>query len=140
MAKNATKKQKVERVSERVETSDGRVLTLTVSAEPVQLAAREKLPTLNAQIRAEKRAVAATLNLVGLDDYERAFLATCQKIYRQDAGSTTPFEEFFDGLALAVEMGRMPTPDEVEDVLKQFRMNWNDMKRDAKLFLDAYPT
>jgi hypothetical protein len=36
--------------------------------------------------------------IAGLDDRERSFLATYQKIYRWDTGCDTPFEEFFGGL------------------------------------------
>jgi len=89
---------------------------------------------------AERNAeVAATLDLIGLDDAERAFLATCQKIYRRDTGCNSPFEEFFTMLVGSIESGYWPDPDHVEHELESFRQNWDDMKRDASRFMEAYP-
>ena len=59
--------------------------------------------------------IAATLDLKGLSDSERAFLATCQRIYRRHSGFTSPFEEFFWTLVISVEFGSWPTPDDVAD-------------------------
>jgi hypothetical protein len=46
MAKNATKKQKRESVSDTVTTPSGQVLMLTVAMEPVQRVTRDRFPTL----------------------------------------------------------------------------------------------
>jgi hypothetical protein len=50
MAKNATKKPRVENVSDTVRTSDGQVLMLTVSMEPIQRVARDEFPALRAHL------------------------------------------------------------------------------------------
>jgi ribosomal protein S3AE len=62
MAKNATRKQKVESMSETIRTSDGQVLMLTVACEPVQRVAREKFPTLREQMRAHLAKMAEVTN------------------------------------------------------------------------------
>jgi hypothetical protein len=59
---HATNEPKVENVCETIRTSDGQVLILTVSAEPVQLAAREKFPTLKEQMRAHLAKMAEVTN------------------------------------------------------------------------------
>ncbi len=83
--------------------------------------------------------VAATLDLQDLDVLERAFLATCQKIYRRDSGSTSPFENFFFSLVVRVESGRWPTPDEVASELEEFREDLDLMRKWTRSFLEAYP-
>lgn len=83
--------------------------------------------------------IGATLDLKELDDADRAFLATCQKIQRRWAGSNTPFEEFFNELVTRVQHGRWPTPDDVQRELETFRENFEDMQRDVALFRETYP-
>jgi len=71
-------------------------------------------------------------------DRERAFLATCQQLYRRENGCTTPFEHLIWELVTYVEAGVMPTPKMVEEEVKSFRENWEDMRDKAKSFVDAY--
>ena len=82
--------------------------------------------------------IGATLDLVDLNDHERAFLATCQRIHRRETGCNSPFEEFFDNLVVTVQW-RWPSPDDVASYLEEFRQNFTDMKRDARQFMEAYP-
>ena len=70
---------------------------------------------------------------------ERDFLATCQRIYRADGGCTTPFEEFFTKLAISVQVGRWPSPDQVRKELETFDEDFADMQRCAIRFLNHYP-
>jgi hypothetical protein len=81
----------------------------------------------------------STLVLANLDDFERAFLATCQKIYRQGRGCVSPFEEFFSSLVTCVKFGDMPTPDDVASDLETFRENFDSMRQSARQFTEAYP-
>jgi hypothetical protein len=83
---------------------------------------------------------AQELILTDLDDGERAYLASCQKMRRQHTGCNTPFEEFFDSLVLRIRMGGMPTPDDVADMLEEFRDNWDAMSRDVARFIESYPS
>lgn len=48
--KNATQKQRVERISETIRTRSGQTLTLTVESEPVQRVARDEFPALRAHL------------------------------------------------------------------------------------------
>jgi hypothetical protein len=89
-------------------------------------------------IAARDARIAATLDLKGLDDSERAFLATCQMILRRWTGCNAPFEEFFRCLVLRVESNMWPTPEDVERELKTFKENFEDMRRDARNFLETY--
>ena len=88
---------------------------------------------------ARQARIGATLDLKDLGDSERAFLATCQKIYRRDRGSITPFEEFFSGLIVRVEVGMWPTPDDVAVELGTFKENFEDARECAGKFVEAYP-
>jgi len=83
--------------------------------------------------------IAATLILMNINDTERAFLATCQKLYRQERSCETPFEEFFEGLVICVQARGLPTPADVEQSLETFRQNWESMKESSRKFLEAYP-
>jgi hypothetical protein len=83
--------------------------------------------------------LSATLDLKGLSDRERAFLATCQKLDRRWNGSNNPFEDFFHNLVASVWRDSWPTPDDVAQELDEFRKNFDDMRRDAASFLEAYP-
>lgn len=92
-------------------------------------------------IEQRRAQIAAMLKLENLPDYERSFLATCQRLYRQSRGCSTPFEEFFTNLVRQVEFedGPLPTPEYVADKLEVFRQNWEDMKHEVIQFLEAYP-
>jgi hypothetical protein len=96
-------------------------------------------PDRDAEYKARKAAAAATLNLKNLDETERAFLATCQKIYRRHSGCTSPFEEFFRILVLNVEHDTWPTPDDVSHELESFKRDFEDMDERARIFVESYP-
>ena len=100
-----------------------------------------EIPQAEWKVRNELRRAALSAGLVTVDlsVHERAFLAACQQIYRQDAGSNTPFEEFFRNVLMQVQLGDWPTPDDVEHDLETFRKNFDDMKRDCQAFVKAYP-
>ena len=90
-------------------------------------------------VAARTARIAATLDLKGLSDSERAFLATCQRIYRRHTGCTSPFENFFWSLAFSVQCGNWPTPDDVAEELGSFKENFADVVRWAHDFYEAYP-
>jgi len=81
---------------------------------------------------------AAALITAGLREYERAFLATCQLLFRSDTGCNTPFEKFFRNIVLHVQICGWPTPEDVESELQDFKRNFRDMQRDAESFRKAY--
>jgi hypothetical protein len=81
----------------------------------------------------------AALVIVGLDDGERSYLATCQKIYRQHRGCTTPFENFIWSLIAVAGQNGWLTPDEVVPELETFRDEWDLMRGEAVRFVNAYP-
>ncbi len=93
----------------------------------------------HAEIRLSRKKSAKTLVTSGLRDYERAFLATCQKLFRSDTGCNTPFEEFFRNLVIHVQINGLPTPEVAEEELHDFSRNFRDMKRDCEAFEKAYP-
>jgi len=84
--------------------------------------------------------VAAELDIVDLDDTERAFLAVCQRIYGRHSGCNSPFENFFYSLVLRIELGgSWPTPEVVADELETFKKEFEDMHGDAVAFFETYP-
>jgi hypothetical protein len=64
----------------------------------------------------------------GLDARERSILAACQRIHRNNRGTSTPFNEFFDSLVLS-SSGESLTPDEVGRLLDEFR---DDLRREVE--------
>ncbi len=96
-------------------------------------------PTWQAEYTATMGRLASTLDLKNLDDVERAFLATCQKIERRFTGCNSPFEEFFHNLVRCVQRSEWPTPEDAAAELDTFREHFDDMRRDAAWFLEAYP-
>jgi hypothetical protein len=83
--------------------------------------------------------LSAQLVVSELDDSERAFLATCQQIYRAFSGCTTPFEDLIRNLISAVQAGKCPSPDDVRKELETFDEDFSSMRRDVALFLLHYP-
>ena len=94
----------------------------------------------HAAIHLSREKLAKTLVTAGLRDYERAFLATCQQLFRSDTGCNTPFEEFFRNIVLHVQICGWPTPEVVEEEFHDFQRNFRDMKRDCEAFESAYPS
>lgn len=73
------------------------------------------------------------------DEDELEFLTTCQRLYRSRHGHTTPFENFFWELVDTVQCDIPMVPKIVKGRLEEFQENFNDMQRDAKAFMEAYP-
>lgn len=96
----------------------------------------EQRKARNDQLQAEN---AARLKVRRLKTAEKSFLATCQRIYHRDRGSSTPFEEFFVFLVTRAERDMWPTPDMVASDLEQFRQNWESIKEEIALFRESYP-
>ena len=99
-------------------------------------------------VREMDLAAACVLQLESLLDSERAFLAVCQRLYRNDRGCDTPFECFFRSLVIQTLLlqfdptntGRkLPTPDDVAEALEEFREHFNSLKTAAADFKAAYP-
>jgi hypothetical protein len=121
------------------ESKNTRPSSRRAAATKTQPAAVEPINRDEEDIAAKDARIAATLDLKDLGDSERAFLATCQKLYRRHSGCTSPFEEFFWSLVLDVERGHWPTPDDVARELETFKDDFDDMSRWARYFLEAYP-
>ena len=68
-----------------------------------------------------------------LSTSEAAFLAVCQRIYREESGSVTPVENLIVDLVLDYE--HHPIDDkEVQNEFETFQKNWRDMLNVAKKF------
>ena len=100
----------------------------------------ESCTVMEESYEARNARLAATLDLTDISDPERAFLATCQRIYHRDRGSVTPFEHFFWSLVFSVQHDNWPTPDDVEQGLGTFKDDFEDMDKWARVFVDSYPT
>lgn len=80
------------------------------------------------------------LDLKGLDLRERAFLGTCQDIYRNSRGTATPFENFITTVIRWATWGNPPTPESLIEELKtetedDFEITLHSVKR----FTHNYP-
>jgi hypothetical protein len=56
---------------------------------------------------------ASKLDLNNLDLEERAFLGTCQDLYRNARGCATPFETFIETVIRWTTWGNVPTPEQL---------------------------
>jgi hypothetical protein len=99
--------------------------------------------TFDRNIRARETAAATKLDLTNLDLAERAFLGTCQDIYRSDIGCYTPFESFFLDLVHSIMRGNAPTLESIRAELAEgageFISNWDRMSHGVKRFIQNYP-
>src|SRR5580704_15758200 len=82
---------------------------------------------------------APQLAIRNLKNPERAFLTTCQRLYREDRGSNTPFHNFLTTLVLHVEVGHWPTPESVRKLVANFEQEHEEMAADAVEFVSRYP-
>ena len=90
---------------------------------------------------AEREAlIGSRLVIAELDDTERAFLATCQDLYRRWGGDRNPFENFIHSLIVTAKFGHSHTPDDVAHELEAFRENFDSMREDAIAFVRLYPS
>jgi len=60
---------------------------------------------------AHAKIAAGKLDLKDLDLNERAFLGTCQDLYRNSRGTATPFENFITTVIRWSTWGNPPTPE-----------------------------
>lgn len=74
-----------------------------------------------------------------LDVRRRAALAVCNYILERHCGCYTPLEELVWQLITDVQLGMWPTPARVAGYAEEFRQNFEDMDRDARLFVETYP-
>jgi hypothetical protein len=101
-----------------------------------------KLQSIAAQDKYEAYAAVAArkLNLTNLDLNERAFLGTCQDLYRNDRGCGTPFENFARTIIRWTTWGNPPTPELVIDEVKEnFEPDWDLTLHSVKRFMQHYP-
>jgi hypothetical protein len=83
---------------------------------------------------------AGTLDLKDLDLEERAFLGTCQDLYRNEQGCGTPFENFVRTIIRWTTWGNSPTPEFVIDEIKEnFERDWDLTVHSVKRFMQHYP-
>ena len=79
-----------------------------------------------------------SLKLSDLNNAERATVAVALSIDERAAGAC-PFENFFIDLLHEVMWGRRPSPDFVEEKLKEFRSSWESEIEHVRDFVAAYP-
>jgi len=80
------------------------------------------------------------LVLTDLGRNERAFLGTCQDLYRNDRGSGTPFENFVQTIIRWTTWGNPPNPEDLIDEIKDnFEPNWELTVHSVKRFIKNYP-
>ena len=83
---------------------------------------------------------ASKLDLKDLDLNERAFLGTCQDLYRNDRGTGTPFEAFVHTIIRWTTWGNPPSPEDILDEIKDnFQPDWELTVHSIKRFLQQYP-
>jgi hypothetical protein len=83
---------------------------------------------------------ASKLDLVDLDIEERAFLGTCQDLYRSDRGSGTPFEALFVKVVRWCTWGNPPTPEHLRSEIEDdFEKDWELTLHSVKRFMRSYP-
>lgn len=89
----------------------------------------------------EKEAIAKKLDLNDLDYEERAFLAMCQEIYRNDTGGpATPFETFFCNI-VSLTSHRCPLdPSDLDEYWGYFKNEHKNMLKHAPRFTNALCT
>lgn len=119
-------------------TQSNRSVPKVVPAAPIQKPEHPQEDWRDA-CRRQRLEASKGLNLLNLEDDERAFLGTCQRLYHNFHGCSTPFEEFFWSLVGIYTTSGAPTPDCVTGELETFRTNFKDMKRDVDIFMKNYP-
>ena len=83
---------------------------------------------------------AGKLDLTDLDLNERAFLGTCQDIYRNSRGTATPFENFVTTIVRWTTWGNPPTPEDVaEEIKTELQEDFNLTLHSVKRFMQNYP-
>jgi hypothetical protein len=70
---------------------------------------------------------------------ENEMLSIVQRICRQHSGCTSPFEAFVLSVLNQAHVGPWPTPDDVEDELKEFRENFELTTKWMRTFAGQYP-
>lgn len=90
---------------------------------------------------AHAKIAAGKLDLKDLDLRERAFLGTCQDLYRNASGCGTPFEEFLRSIIRFTTWGNTPTPEDLIEHIKQdFEEDFEMTLHSVKRFMHHYPS
>jgi hypothetical protein len=80
------------------------------------------------------------LDLKDLDLRERAFLGTCQDIYRNSRGTATPFENFITTVIRWAMWGNPPTPESlIEEIKTELEGDFELTLHSVKRFIRNYP-
>jgi len=115
----------------------------TTKSAPVRINGRSATDEHQWRLDQLQTTAAAQFEHMNLNMEERAFLGTCQQIYRNDIGCYTPFESFFVDLVRWTMWGNTPTLESLREVLKDadsdFVNNWTPMMRGLKRFVKNYP-
>jgi len=83
---------------------------------------------------------AEKLDLKDLDLNERAFLGTCQDIYRNSRGTATPFENFITTVIRWATWGNPPTPENlIEEIKTETQEDFEMTLHSVKRFMQNYP-
>ena len=83
---------------------------------------------------------AASLDTRDIDNQERAFLGTCQRLYHANDGDFTPFESFVVWLIRDYQGGTEMTVDKVKRELNRFEETFGDLATAAGEFVRHYPS
>ena len=83
---------------------------------------------------------AGKLDLEDLDLSERAYLGTCQDIYRNSRDTATPFENFITTIIRWATWGNPPTPETlIEEIKTEFEEDFRLTKHSVERFVANYP-
>lgn len=83
--------------------------------------------------------IASGLQLSDLQDDERAFLATCQTIYRRVRGCDSPFEEFFSKMVVSISHVAEVFPERLQIAGNIVGRRPSAVRESAGNFMEAYP-
>jgi hypothetical protein len=85
-----------------------------------------------------EKVFAAALDVAGSDDEERALLAVCQCLLRENRTADTPVEEFVRSL-LSGSQHHALTLEDVRGDMEEFELNWRDVLSTARKFWEEHP-
>lgn len=92
------------------------------------------------ELREEREKIGAQLVTDDIGTYERAFLATCQRLCRENRGCFTPFQKLIVELieCSCYITPTFPSPDLVRSYFEAFQEDWDDMAATAEMFVAAH--
>ena len=83
---------------------------------------------------------AGKLDVKGLGLNERAYLGTCQDIYRNNRGAATPFENFITTVIRWATWGNTPKPEDlIEEIKTETEEDFELTLHSVKRFVQNYP-